>query len=253
MLPRRTLLLAPLAALVGCGIGQAASSDYTIHRLTSTARGRKVAWSLIRPPGDGVFTAVIALHGLGQDHTITRSLGAGRLIPERHRFAIAAPDGGTSYWHPHRGEDAGAMVTDELLPRLADLGLRTDRIGLLGWSMGGYGALRLAGLLGPGRVAAVAAVSPALWVDGADASASGFDDAAEYARYSVLGRQHDLAGIPIRIDCGADDPFAAAVRTYRAGFATAPAGRFSPGGHDRDYWRRVLPGELRWLGSRLAA
>ena len=71
------------------------------------------------------------------------------------------------------------MVVDELLPLLADHGLRTDAIGLMGWSMGGYGALRLAGLLGPGRVRVVVAASPALWSDPDDASASWFDSSEE--------------------------------------------------------------------------
>jgi enterochelin esterase-like enzyme len=28
-----------------------------------------------------------------------------------------------------------------------------------------------------------------------------------------------------------------------------PAGGFEPGGHDADYWRAQLPGELAWLAS----
>ena len=53
------------------------------------------------------------------------------------------------------------MLTDEFVPLLADHGLVTTAIGLYGFSMGGYGALRLAGILGPARVAAVVAVSAA--------------------------------------------------------------------------------------------
>ena len=119
--------------------------------------------------------------------------------------------------------------------------------------MGGYAALRLAGLLGPSRVAAVVAVSPALWTDPAAASRSGFADAAEYRRYSVMHDQGRLDGIRVRIDCGLADPFAEAVRVYRRGFRREPAGGFSFGSHDRGYWRRVLPEELAFLGSSLAA
>ena len=63
------------------------------------------------------------------------------------------------------GTDGGAMILDEFLPMLANdprLNLSTDRIGLFGWSMGGYGALRLASMLGAPRVAAVAVSSPAM-------------------------------------------------------------------------------------------
>ena len=120
--------------------------------------------------------------------------------------------------------------------------------------MGGYGALRLGGLLGPERVAAVCAVSAALWSDPDAASTSGFADAAEYEEFTVTGRQDDLAGIPVRIDCGTGDPFYADVQEYVDGF---PAGAdltvtFEPGAHQTGYWRRMLPPELEFLGRRLA-
>jgi pimeloyl-ACP methyl ester carboxylesterase len=130
----------------------------------------------------------------------------------------------------------------------------SDRIGLLGWSMGGYGALRLAGLLGPDRVSAVVAVAPALWSDPDDASSSGFDDVAEYERYSVLGRQEDLDGIPVRVDCGTGDPFYRAVQEYVEGFdgASEVVSSFEPGAHEEGFWRRMLPAELRFLGAHVA-
>ena len=105
------------------------------------------------------------------------------------------------------------------------------------------------------RCAAVVAESPALWVRGEDASASGFRDAAEYAEYSVMGRQRDLAGIPVRVDCGDSDPFRDATGTYVDGFASGarPVVRFGPGAHDLDYWRRMVPAQLRFVARHLAA
>jgi hypothetical protein len=69
--------------------------------------------------------------------------------------------------------------------------------------------------------------------------------------------QARLSGLRVRIDCGLGDPFADAVRTYRDRLrdvrpAVALSGGFSHGGHDRDYWRRVLPRELAFAGSTLA-
>lgn len=147
------------------------------------------------------------------------------------------------------------MVVDELLPLLATRGVTTARIGLLGWSMGGYGALRLASLLGPERVAAVCAVSPALWTDGDDASRSGFDDADEYDEFRVTGRQDELAGIPVRIDCGTGDPFYRAVEDYADGFPDDAdlTATFEPGQHQAGYWRRMLPAELEFLGRQVSS
>ncbi|WP_193611762.1 alpha/beta hydrolase-fold protein [Nocardioides lijunqiniae] len=230
----------------------------------SERRGARTGWVLLRPPGaEGArLPVVVALHGLGWRLDAFQPGGVG--IPQFLAAAVAdgvppfvvvAPEGGRSYWHPRPdGEDAGAMVTDELLPLL---GRRDDldvaRIGLLGWSMGGYGALRLAGLLGPGRAPVVAVGSPALWSDASSASRSGFEDEAEYREFTVTGRQEDLAGTAVRIDCGTGDPFYRDVEDYVDGFPSDAevTATFEPGAHDRAYWRRVLPDQLAFLGSRL--
>ena len=145
------------------------------------------------------------------------------------------------------------MVLDELVPLLDRRGLDVRRIGLLGWSMGGYGGLRLAGLLGEGRVAGVAAVSPALWHDYEDTAPGAFDDAADFADATVFGRQRSLRGIPVRVDCGESDPFASATRDYVHGFGHRPRGAFERGGHDVGYWRRIAPRQLRFLGAAFTA
>ena len=240
--------------------GLVTSGSFTSERRLGAVTG----WSIVRPPGeDGPLPVVVALHGYRQDHAtltgpafrIDRFLAAA-MAAGVAPFAIAAVDGGTTYWHPRpSGEDAGAMVVDEFLPLLEERGLPTARIGLIGWSMGGYGALRLGGLLGPDRVAGVVATSPALWTDPDDASEVGFADGSEYERFSILGRQSDLAGIPVRVDCGTGDPFYRAVEAYVDGYPAAAdvTATFEPGAHDAAYWRRMLPDELAFLGSRLSA
>ena len=55
------------------------------------------------------------------------------------------------------------MVLNELIPMLATKGLDISRVGFIGWSMGGYGALLLGARLGPQRTAGICAVSPALY------------------------------------------------------------------------------------------
>jgi S-formylglutathione hydrolase FrmB len=219
--------------------------------VSSHRPGVETRWVIARPPGaPRHLPVVVALHGLHQDAetVVGRSLGVDRYLAA----AVAAVDGGTSYWHPRPdGEDTGALVTGELLPLLADRGLDVSRIGLLGWSMGGYGALRLGGLLGPDRVTAIVAASPAIWQDAGAASSSGFADAAEYEKFSVVDRQEDLDGIAVRIDCGTGDPFYRDVQDYAGAF---PAGAhlvstFEPGAHSTAYWRRMLPAQLAFLGG----
>jgi enterochelin esterase-like enzyme len=265
---RRGLLLGAAAGLVaGCGESSPGTSSsperIVTGSFTSRARGgKKTAWAIATPSGSARrLPVLVVLHGLGNDHvTAMGRLGLDDVQDDLSRhglppFAIASVDGGTTYWHRRPwGEDAGAMVLHEFLPLLADRGLRTDRIGLLGWSMGGYGALRLAGILGSRRCAVVAAESPALWLPGSEASRSGFEDAAEYARFSVMDDQRDLAGIPVRIDCGTSDPYYAATHAYVAGFPAdhRPVAHFARGGHEMSYWRRTAPAQLRFVGAHLA-
>jgi enterochelin esterase-like enzyme len=245
----------------GTSIPDVVPGPTTSGSFYSVARQAETGWTLVLPPGDhDRLPLVVALHARGGDHTsIVHDLAMPQFLAATVAsgvppFAVVGVDGGDTYWHPHHGTDSGAMVIDELVPLMAQRGLRTKRIGLYGWSMGGYGALRLGGLLGNRRAAGVAAASPALWVDGADASSAGFDDAAEYARYSVMGRQRQLEAVRVRIDVGRDDPFYSATRTYVAGFpaATHLVSTFSAGGHTNGFWRRMLVPELSFLGHALA-
>jgi dienelactone hydrolase len=229
--------------------------------LSRARRGARCSWAISYPPGaSGRMPVVVVLHGRGADHASAfgtyialdrfQALAvAGGAAP----FAVASVDGGDTYWHRRAsGEDAGAMVLDDLLPLLGRRGLDIRRIGLLGWSMGGYGALLLAGRLGPGRVAAVVAESPALWHRAADSAPGAFDDAADFRAHTVFGHERQMSGIPVRVECGTGDPFYPAARDYVDALSPRPAGGFQPGGHDPGYWRRMAPQQLAFLAAHLS-
>jgi S-formylglutathione hydrolase FrmB len=168
-------------------------------------------------------------------------------------YAVAAVDGGESYWHPRRsGEDRMAMLLGEFLPLLRHrFGLRPRA--LLGWSMGGYGAL-LAAERHPDRFPAVAVSSPALWTSYAEQHAAvpdAFSSPAEYARYDVYAGAGRLAGSAVSVCCGTADPFLAADRAFAARLERRPAGEFVAGCHDGDFWRRMLPAQVRFLAAAL--
>jgi dienelactone hydrolase len=236
-----------------------------IGTFVSAARGGvETRWSLTRPPGvRGPLPVVVALHGHGgstadlldSDWDLPGALARAVVTDGVAPFALATVTGGSSFWHERPwGEDAGAMVTDELLPMLlARPDVLVAPVGLIGWSMGGYGVLRLAGLLGPNRVAAVVASSPGLYTDPATAHPDGFVDEAEYRRFSVMDDQADLAGIPVRIDIGTSDPFHDATRAYVDGFPPDAdlVAEFGDGGHELVFSQRVLPAELAFLGEHV--
>lgn len=267
-LSRRTLLRLGTGAAAGAlgafALGSVphatAAPTYVTGSFVSAARGGITTnWAIARPPGQAdALRPVIALHGKdasaaqvmagGVEQGLAQAVDAG--LPP---FAVVAVDGGGSYWHQRSsGEDAGAMVLDELLPMLNSEGLDTSRVGFLGWSMGGYGALLLGARLGPARTAAICAVSPALWTSAGAAAPGAFDGAGDYAANSVWGLPQ-LASIPLRIDCGTGDPFYAATKQYVAQLPNPPAGGFSPGGHDGGFWSSQLPAEIAWLAPLLVA
>ncbi|HZD16354.1 MAG TPA: alpha/beta hydrolase-fold protein [Pseudonocardiaceae bacterium] len=230
----------------------------------SPARGGLTTnWVITLPPGQvagptpgqiAPLRPVIALHGVGGNANTVLELGIEDQLAQlvkagRPPFAVVSVDGGDSYWHRRSsGEDSGAMVLNELLPMLATTGLDTSKVGFIGWSMGGYGALLLGARLGPARTAGICAVSPALYQAYSLSTPGAFDNYQDWVRNSVTGLPA-LASIPLRVDCGTSDRFCPATRQFVAQLSTPPSGGFSAGGHDVSYWRQQLPGELAWLAS----
>jgi S-formylglutathione hydrolase FrmB len=238
---------------------------YTGSFVSAKMLGRETNWIVARPAGvTGELPVVVVLHALNTDQ---RAAFAGGLEMQNLMqdwvsqgnapFALAAVDSARSYYHPRiDGTDGGAMVLDEFLPMLdgtPELQLRTDRIGFFGWSMGGYGALRLGAMLGAPRVAAIAVSSPALWGDPANFPPRAFDSPADYQANSLFGQQDSFTKIPLLIECGSSDQFFTYTRQWMAGLRPPPAFGTSPGGHTNRYWRGVLPGQIAFLGRNLAA
>ncbi len=287
---RRTLLLGGLAAAGTAGAVVATATEAAPVRsallgrigrgphvesgaFTSRARlGARTGWTLALPPGVSVDRPVTAtgaplplcviLHGKGGDHTELGKVGYDAALAAVVRsgvppFALVSVDGGNRYWHRRaEGDDSGAMVLGELLPLMARRGLAAgedDAVAFLGWSMGGYGSMLTALRRGLDRVAGVAAISPALWLDPGSTPAGAFDDREDYDAHDVWGRRDELATVPLRLDCGDRDAFLPAFREFVAGTRPRPAGGVQAGRHNRDYWRSLAPAQLTFLGRALAA
>lgn len=225
----------------------------------STAMGGTTGWSLALPPGPRrPLPILVTLHGRGGSHRDAFEVNqyhrflAAAVASGTPPFAIASVDGGDhSYFHRRAdGTDPERMITAELLPMLAARGMRTERFGLHGVSMGGYGALLLAERLGTQRVVVVAADAPAIWQRWEDSAPGAFDGPKDFAAHEVLKNIVALRGIPARITVGSDDPFRPGVREMLRRLPAAES-HTAPGAHNAAWWKHAAPGQFAFVGRHL--
>jgi enterochelin esterase-like enzyme len=283
MVTRRQFLLGGAAtvglAATGVGVGvELLGTDRVLHKLglrsspdhrvplsgwkveeaslRSDHMGRRVDWAMARPPGDEpLLGAVICLHGKGGNrrrtfdsvhvHDVVAAAG--------ERIAVVGVDGGKgSYWHARGdGTDAGQMVLDELVPLVREQA-GVQHLAVMGWSMGGYGALLLAEQ-SPATFDAVVSSSGALWQRAGDTAPGAFDDADDFAAHDVFAMSGRLDVTKVRIDCGDGDPFIPGNRAMVAKLGPSVASSFPPGYHDPAFWRTVAPRQVAFIADRLRA
>jgi hypothetical protein len=100
----------------------------------------------------------------------------------------------------------------------------------------------------------VAVSSAAIWTTHAEQQSAvpdAFDGAADFGRNEVFAGAVRLAGTSVSISCGTSDPFIENDRAFAARLPHRPAGGFTLGCHDEDFWRRMLPAQVRFLGRAL--
>ena len=227
---------------------------------SSAMRGAPVGWAVCYPSGtteESTLPVVLALHGgFGNHLQVFEGMGMLRAQASPDlatAVAVASVDAGTSYYHRRAdGTDTGAMIAQELLPVLSARGLDTTRLGLTGFSMGGYGSVLLATTVLSGKVAAVAPISAAFWPSFTAAPTFAFDGAADFDAHDVFAAREALAAVPVSVACGLSDPFLGYNQDFVGGFATPPATSFTPGGHDNAYWVTAATSQLVFLSRHLA-
>jgi len=227
------------------------------------------------------FPVVFALHGLFENHLFweRRGLAAfldalweGRKIPE---FLVVAVDGGNSFFVNGPAGRYEDLVTQDAVAYVESayrVARGRDHRAVLGISMGGYAALRIA-LERPQAFGAVAAHSamllesiptPALGARGwhMEAFHRVFGDPIDPALWTAsdplaLAQRVDPDAVPaLHFDCGTEDRYglyAGNEDLHRRLDARRIAHEFAlhPGDHGYEYVRTVLEASLAFLGKAL--
>jgi hypothetical protein len=215
-----------------------------LEQVFSHARGRTVDLFTAVPHGfgDGKGLPVcLILHGVSGRPSDYQGFGLGRFLTAAVRagappFVLAGADGGVLYWEPDPAgsDNPQRMVTDEMSRWMTTRGFDARRPVAWGWSMGGYGVLRL-GEVRPGWLRAVAAFSP-------DVTHSP----------SVVADDGVYRTTPLGVWCGRSDPLYGDVRGFVAKLPRRPQVlSYGDGAHTRAYWDSVTLPAFAFLGGAL--
>jgi S-formylglutathione hydrolase FrmB len=258
-----------------------AAAEVRYANFNSPSLGREVAYAVDLPPSytrsQQAYPVVYALHGLFESHAFWERRGLASLLAAMREkggapeFVVVAVDGGNSFFVNGplgRHED---LVTRDLIGHVEATYRvrrgRDDRM-LLGVSMGGYAALRIA-FSQPGLFRAVASHSAMLLArmptreDGArggqmDAFHRAFGDPIDPSLWAasdplaLAGKADPKTAPALYFDCGAQDRYGLAAGNealHRVLEARRVVHSFAlpPGDHGYDYVRDVLPRSLRFL------
>ena len=148
-----------------------------------------------------------ALTGMTPGEAVALEIDGQPLPP----MAMVTVDGGDGYWNPHPEDNPMEMVVSELIPmcKRMKIGEQPQKIGAMGISMGGYGALLLAEKY-PDLIGAVAAISPAKWTSYEQAkavNAAAYASATDFAEDDAVTHAGGLTHTSVRVASGNDDPF----------------------------------------------
>lgn len=261
-------------------ISDAALSPTCLRFLTvkSAALRHRADVTLVLPePGAlgprGHLPIVMLLHGAYGSHwawafkggawaTGIRMMREGTLPP----MVLAMPSDGLhgdgSGYVPHTSENSEAWIVDEVPKAVAEVVPECSAqapCGIVGLSMGGFAALRLAAKYPARFVAAVGHSSIT--------SADQLDPLIEESRSEwsvnpvdqsiVAAAQHSRSPLPaLRFDCGLEDPYLRENRALHNALVAAGIPHDYAeygGGHDWTYWALHLPDSLRFVARAFAA
>jgi S-formylglutathione hydrolase FrmB len=288
---RSIAVLVFVCALVSPGMAQAAGhSRVECSTLQSKILDRPVPYCVLLPPSytrqkGRRYPVAYYLHGLGDNEQSLVNLGGWPLYDSLSsekkigEFAIVAPAGFASFYINSRDgkfryED---FFIEEFMPAMEKkyrIGTTGGQRGIMGISMGGYGALHYA-FKYPGKFAVVSANMPALfeglpreltqeWLHAALGDVFGnppdmaFFDSNSPLHLARTAPADALRRMKIYFDCGAQDRYGfnsgtAAMDNLLAQRGVAHEAHIYPGGHDGQFLQQHFAASLEAQSSGLGA
>jgi len=240
----------------------------------SAALGQRADLLLCVPPQAEALRdvpLVVLLHGVYGSHWSWAFQGGAHLTLQRLIDSAAIPPmvlampsdglwGDGSGYVAHAGQDFERWIVDEV-PAAARAATSACSLAspqcIAGLSMGGLGAMRLAGRYPQRYVAAAghSSVTDAAQLDGLIAESRAGWAATPPDSTVIAAWRHAQAPLPaLRFDCGRDDPFISANRQlHKDLLAAGIAHQYAEhdGGHDWGYWARHLADTLLFFGQTL--
>lgn len=246
---------------------------YTFATVKSAALGRRGDVTIYAPSGTtSTSPVVVLLHGVygshwawafrgGAGQVIDSLIDAGQMRP----MVLAMPSDGLwgdgSGYVPHGKADYERWIIEEVPEIVRQVMGSSDApspLFVAGLSMGGFGALRLAGRY-PERLAGVSAHSAITDLVQMDAlieePRSGWGEREEDRSVLCALLQSRAALPPLRFDCGVDDALLADNRLLHQALDAARIAHLYeefPGGHEWPYWNRHLADSLRFFEQQIA-
>lgn len=281
----RTVAATVLMAAMVMAVAARASAEVRSATFKSAALGRDVAYVVDLPPsydkGQGTYPVVIALHGLFESSAFWERRGLAPILADLRQkgevpeFLVVAVDGGNSFFVNGPDGRYQDLVTQDVVAHVAaTYRVKPGREGraLLGISMGGYAALRMA-FQQPDVFRAVATHSAMLLEkvpspqDGAGRGQMGafqkvFGDPIDNARWAaadplLAAQKADPKTAPaLYFDCGKEDRFGLFVGNQDLDKSLTVRGvthtfSLDPGDHGYEFVRSVLARSLKFLGAAL--
>jgi S-formylglutathione hydrolase FrmB len=289
---RGIAVLGCLLLLVSLSVAQSASAQSKVEcsTLESKILARAVPYCVMLPPAYGLdkarrFPVAYYLHGLGDNEQSLVNLGGwaiyDRLMREKKvgEFVVVAPAGFASFYinskdGKFRYEE---FFLQEFMPAMEKkyrIGTTRSQRGIMGVSMGGYGAMHYA-FKYPERFAAVSANMPALVEHAPRVLSQGqqrlmgvlFGDPPDLSFYEKSSAFHlartaplpSLKRMTIYFDCGANDRYGFNVGTTAMDKLLTQRGvpheaHIYPGGHDwpfvLEHFAASLEAQSKGLGAK---